>query len=64
MLLPTDLYIDILIIIFVQSRRGEVVTDPHVNGVGFFLEGYASKGDIVWHIGKEPVVLFAEVVVL
>ena len=64
MLLPTDLDVDILVVVLVQCGHGAIVTDPNVDSIGVLLQSDSSEGDIIWYVSEQLAVLFAKVVIL
>ena len=62
-LLPNNLHIDILIIIFVKCGYRSRVADPEVNSFRLLLERYPCPRDISLDVGKEGRVFVSEVIV-
>jgi len=53
---PSDLDVDVLVVVLVQGRHGARVADPEVRGVGAPAEGDAGKGDGEGHVGGKGTV--------
>lgn len=63
MLLPSDLDVDVLVVVLVKRRDGAVVADPEIHGISVLLQGNARPGDILGDVTVEVGVLVSEVIV-
>lgn len=53
MLLSYDLYVDIFIIIFVESGHGAGIAKPEIDGFGFLFERDACPWDVWVNVGEQ-----------
>jgi hypothetical protein len=63
-LLSGNLHVDVFIIVTVHCRCGKRVAHPHVDGVGFLLQGYAREWDGSQGLREERRVFMAQIVIL
>ena len=63
MLLPSDLDVDVLVVVLVKRRDGAVVADPEIHGISVLLQGNARPGDILGDVTVEVGVFVSEVIV-
>ena len=63
MLLPSDLDVDVFVVVLMEGRDGAVVADPEIHGISILLQGNARPGDVLGHVPVQVGIFVSEVVV-